>query len=222
MGNYEENQLTEKEYSILKNKKIAVIGCGSLGSYVLEMIARCGAGEIVIVDDDVYDAENIKRQSISGQKSLGKYKVNEDVLWIKQINPFIYVKGIIDRLDKDNANDILKDLDIVIDCVDNVETKFILQNSCEQLNIPLIHGSADGWKGQISTIMPGDKTLNKIYSKMEMRSHVIKKASFMPSVVASYQVAECVKVLLNKGKVLRNRIMYIDMLENHCSFTDLT
>ncbi len=219
METIKDMQFTNEEIKILENKRIAVIGCGGLGGYVLEMLARFGIGEIVIVDYEVFNVKNISRQVMSSQTSLGKYKVNEAVMWIKQVNPFIYVKGIIERLNKDNAKKILKGCDMVMDCVDNVETKFILQDTCEQLNIPLIHGAVEGWTGQVSTILPSDKTLNKIYDDEDIGKH-LERSSFIPAAVASYQVTECIKVLLEKGEILRNKVLCVDLLNNKNTLVD--
>ena len=213
MNEFLDDDVSDINLKLLKSKKIAVIGCGGLGGYVLEMLARFGIGEIVVVDDDVFDSENLNRQVIQKHSSIGKYKVNEFVLWIKQINPSIYVKGIIDRLNKDNAIEILTGVDMVVDCVDNVESKFILQSACEKLNIPLIHGAVELWRGHVCTILPNDRTLDKIY-KEDKRENELKKPSIIPASIAAYQVAECIKLFLNKGEVLRNEIMYIDMLKN--------
>lgn len=219
METIKDMQFSNEEIEILEGKRIAVIGCGGLGGYVLEMLARFGIGEIVIVDYEVFNTKNISRQVMSSQASLGKYKVSEAVLWIKQVNPFIYVKGMIERLNKDNAGKILKGCDMVMDCVDNVETKFILQDVCAQLNIPLIHGAVEGWTGQVSTILPHDKTLDKIYED-EDKNKELERSSFIPAAVASYQVTECIKVLLDKGEILRNRVLHIDLLNNKNTLTD--
>jgi len=183
------------------------------------MLARFGIGEIVIVDYEVFNTKNLSRQVMSSQTSLGKYKVNEAVLWLKQVNPFIYIEGVIERLNKDNANKILKGCDMVMDCVDNIETKFILQDVCEQLNIPLIHGAVEGWTGQVSTILPNDKTLDKIYEDEDSEKK-LERSSFIPAAVASYQVTECIKVLLDKGEILRNRVLCIDLLNNKNTLVD--
>lgn len=219
METIKDMQFTNEEIKILENKRIAVIGCGGLGGYVLEMLARFGIGEIVIVDYEVFNAKNISRQVMSNQASLGKYKVNEAVMWIKQVNPFIYLKGIIEKLNKDNAQQILKGCDMVMDCVDNVETKFILQDTCEQLDIPLIHGAVEGWTGQVSTILPNDKTLDKLYKDEDIDKQM-ERSSFIPAAVASYQVTECIKVLLEKGEILRNKVLFIDLLNNKNTLID--
>jgi len=216
----QDEKLIKMGLGVLESKKVAVIGCGGLGGYVLEMLARFGVGEITVVDDDIVDAENLNRQVMSGAASVGKYKVNESVLWIKQVNPFIYVKGVIERINKDNAIKILSDVDMVLDCVDNVETKFVLQSACEQLNIPLIHGAAEEWTGQVCTIFPKDRTLDKVYQG-EMKNYKLKKPSLIPAAVASCQVAECIKFFLEKGELLRSKIMFIDAFNNKVELVNI-
>ncbi len=220
MNTLRDEKLIAMGLGVLENKRAAVIGCGGLGGYVLEMLARFGVGEITVVDDDIVDAANFNRQLRAGGESLGKYKVNESVLWIKQVNPFVYVKGIVERINKDNAEKLLSDVDIVIDCVDNVVTKFVLQDACEKLNIPLVHGAAEEWTGQVCTIFPEDRALDKIYMG-EMREYKLKKPSLIYAAVASCQAAECIKVFLKKGEVLRNKIIYIDAFNNKNAVVDL-
>lgn len=89
---------------------------------------------------------------------------------MKVVNDLIYVNPITTFINKDNVLNILKEHDVVIDAIDNIETRFLLQESCEKLKIPFIHGAIAGWYGQVTTIFPGDRTLDIIYKNKSKRA----------------------------------------------------
>ena len=103
---------------------------------------------------------------------------------------------------------------MVIDALDNMSVRKILEKCCEKLEIPLIHGAIAGWFGQVATIFPGDKTLDKIYpcDKDKGSETELGTPSFTPALIAAIEVAEAVKVLLTKGISLRSRMLTVDLL----------
>ncbi len=157
MARYDRNikTLSLEENEKLKDFRVCVIGCGGLGGYIIEMLGRIGIGYITAVDSDTFSESNLNRQIISSDLNLGKNKAIEAKKRMKIVNDLIYVNPITAFINKDNVLDILKEHDIVIDAVDNIETRFLLQESCEKLRIPFIHGAIAGWYGQVTTIFPG-------------------------------------------------------------------
>ena len=146
---------------------------------------------------------------------MGKSKAVTAQNRMKLVNPLINLTPVVEELSKENAEEILKGHDLIVDAVDSINTRFLLQEITAKLNIPLVHGAIAGWYGQVSTILPGDKTLEKIYPSRDGRGieNDLGNPSFTPALVASIQVAEALKVLLGKGGILRNKLLYIDLLE---------
>ncbi|NFM79059.1 HesA/MoeB/ThiF family protein [Clostridium botulinum] len=216
MSRYDRNikTLSLEENEKLKDFKVCVIGCGGLGGYIIEMLGRIGVGHITAVDGDTFSESNLNRQIISSDLNLGKNKAIEAKKRMKVVNDLIYVNPITTFINKDNVLNILKEHDVVIDAVDNIETRFLLQESCEKLKIPFIHGAIAGWYGQVTTIFPGDRTLDIIYKNKSKKGieDVLGNPSFTPALVASIQVSEALKVLINRGEILRNKIFMIDLL----------
>lgn len=207
--------VTDEESKKLHNSSVCVVGAGGLGGYAIEMLARLGIGRIYAVDGDAFDETNLNRQILSHEKNIGEKKIDAAAERVQKINSDVEFIGIHKHLDEVNAEEILCYVDVVIDCVDNIKTRYIMQEKCRILNIPIIHGAIGSWHGQVSTILPGDDTISKIYGgkyKGEIKPE--GTSSFLPAAVAACQISECVKVILNKGEILQNKVMFFDFLNN--------
>ncbi|SHE46311.1 HesA/MoeB/ThiF family protein [Alkalibacter saccharofermentans] len=207
---------SEEEMNQLLTKKVCVVGCGGLGGYILEMIARLGVKSITPIDGDVFDETNLNRQLLSDEGSMGFEKALKAKKRINEINSSVEVKPLVDRVDESNGLQILAGHDVIIDAVDNIKTRKMLQDLAEKLDIPLVHGAIAGWYGQVTTIYPGDRTFDLIYPNECENGRGIEaklgNPSFTPALVASIQVSEAVKVMLGRGKLLRKELLYIDTL----------
>ena len=206
--------LSSEENDKLKNYKVCVIGCGGLGGYVIEMLGRIGVGYITAVDGDVFQESNLNRQILSDIHSLGKSKSIVAKKRMMNVNPLIEVNAINEFLTKENYPEILNGHDIIVDALDSIDARLMLQDACEELNIPLVSGAIAGWYGHVTTVYPGDKTLNIIYGKKVGKGIEAKlgNPSFTPALVASIEVSEVIKVLIGRGELLRKRILFIDTL----------
>ena len=216
MRRYNRNMtaLTKEENDKLHTYRVCIVGCGALGEYVLEMLGRIGIGHLTIVDPDGFDETNLNRQIYSDTWALGRSKVEVAQERMAVINPLVKVKAISLYLDKQNALGICRGHDLIIDALDNLESRFVLQDIAQALNIPLVHGAIAGWYGQVCSILPGDRSLDLIYGNN--RGHGIEKEqgnpSFPPALVASIQVAETIKRLIGRGEILQKQLLYIDLL----------
>jgi len=212
---YLRNQKTisSHEQEILARAKVAIVGCGGLGCYVVEMLARIGVGFISVVDYETFEETNLNRQLYATVKTIGKYKVLSAEERLKLVNPETKVNLFLERITEENGFKILKGHDAVIDAVDDIPTKLLLEKICEDLGIPLVHGAVAGWFGQVSSVFPGDKTISFIYKdKKEGIEKELGTPSFTPAVIAGIQVAETIKIILKKDPVLRRKILFIDLL----------
>ena len=217
MGRYDKNGIFSKEeMDKLKTSKVCIVGCGGLGGYILELLARVGIGEITIVDGDRFDESNLNRQVLSNAENLGEIKVAEARKRVQQINAEVKLNPIHDFLSIDNAISIIQGSDIVVDALDSIQVRKVLQSACEEVGIPMIHGAIAGWFGQVTTIMPGDRTLDRLYPSGHNKGVEtdIGNPSFTPAYVASIEVSEALKVLIGRGEILQNKMMVIDLLDN--------
>jgi molybdopterin-synthase adenylyltransferase len=210
------NSISPEENNKLAKFKVCVIGCGGLGGYIIEMLGRIGVGYIAAIDGDCFEESNLNRQLLSDMQSLGKSKSLKAAERMKLVNPLVKVIPIYKMVDNENAVEILSGHDVIVDALDNKASKLILQNFSEKLNIPLIHGAIAGWNGQVTTIFPGDRTLDIIYSSTGKKGieSSLGNPPFSPALVASIQVSEVIKVLLSRGEILRKEILFVNLLEN--------
>lgn len=217
MGRYDRNGIFSKEeMEIIQASTVCVIGSGGLGGYILEMLARTGVGHVKIVDGDVFDESNLNRQLLSTVENIGNVKVVEAEKRISLVNPEIKIHAVHAFAEAGNMIEILEGADVAVDALDNISTRRLLQDSCEEMAIPLIHGAIAGWYGQVSTIFPGDRTLDRLYP-LDTRSGIeesLGNPSFIPATVASIQVAEALKVIVGKDELLRNQVLMVDLLDN--------
>jgi molybdopterin/thiamine biosynthesis adenylyltransferase len=194
----------------------AVIGCGGLGGYVLEELARLGVGRIVAIDPDVFEEHNLNRQLLSLVENLGQPKVEAAAARIAKINPAIELQPVRAAFGSTNGAELLSGVDVVVDAVDNIPVRLELAEVCAKLGLSMVHGAIAGWYGHVATVYPGDATLEKMYPRWNgekgVESH-LGNPSFTPAVAASLQVAEAAKVLLGQGNTLRNRFLSINLLD---------
>lgn len=209
------NALTPEENEKLREYKVCVVGCGGLGGYIIEELGRLGIGQITAVDGDVFEETNLNRQLLSHMGNLGKSKAEEAKARMQEINPEITVIPIQGRLDGDNCHELIDGHHLVMDALDNIPSRKILENCCEELGLPLIHGAIAGWYGQVSTILPGDRIIDRLYPAESEKGAEMElgNPAFTPAVIASIQVAEAVKVLLGREGILRNKLLSVNLLD---------
>ena len=215
--------ISEEENAALFDKKVCVIGCGGLGGYIIEILARIGVGNLIVVDGDVFEESNLNRQLLSKTDLLGKSKAESAYRRVLEINPEVKVKYIYDFLDESNYSEIINNSDVAVDALDNIKTKKFLQRACEELGIPLVHGAIGGWYGQVTTIFPGDRTLDIIYKGEEEKGQekILGNLPFTASYTASLQSAEVIKLLIKRGDLLRKKVLFMDLLNNESEIINL-
>ena len=215
---YQRNRtmISVEEQLRLHQARVAVIGCGGLGGYILEELARLGVGTILAIDPDVFEEHNLNRQLLSTVENLGKAKVDAAVQRLKEVNPAVFVLPCRAAFNRNEGPGLLQDTELVIDAVDTVACRMELAEVCRDLGIPLVHGAIGGWFGQVATVYPGEDTLDKLYANWTGGKGIEAKfgnPSFTPAVAASLQVAEACKVLLGQGSELRNGALYLNLLD---------
>lgn len=210
------NAITVLDQVKLFASRVAVIGCGGLGGYVIEQLARLGVGTIVAIDPDVFEEHNLNRQLLSSPGAVGQPKVLAAAARVREINPAVTLMPEHIAYSSENGKDLLTGTNVVIDALDSIPVRLALSKTCSELGIPLIHGAIAGWYGQITTQFPGDQTVEALYSRWVdgrgAEKHLGNPA-FTPAVVASIQSAEVCKVLLGVGNSLRSRKLSINLLD---------
>lgn len=216
--------MTPEENDKLKDFRVCVIGCGGLGGYVIEELARLGIGHITAVDGDVFQPSNLNRQLFSAEALIGESKALAAQERVRSINAEVKVRAIDSFLTAENADSIITaDHHVVIDALDNISSRRLLETCCNSKKLPLVHGAIAGWHGQVGVIMPGDKLFAQLYPEDAEKGaeQETGNPSFTPAVVASIEVAETLKLLLGKPGILRNKLLTIDLLEQEYDVIEL-
>jgi molybdopterin/thiamine biosynthesis adenylyltransferase len=215
--------LSPEENEKLATFKVFVAGCGGLGGYVIEELARLGIGHITAADGDVFEESNLNRQLLSSVALLGKSKAEAAKQRMLAVNPDVEVTPIHIMLDDDNCPELIRGHDLVIDALDNMGARKVVEKACEKEGIPMVHGAIAGWYGQVSAIFPGDRIMEKLYPTDEQKGMEVQlgNPSFTPAVVASIEVAEGLKILLGRGNILRNKLLSINLLDHEYEIFEL-
>ena len=195
---------------------VAVIGCGGLGGYVIEELARLGVGRIDAVDPDVFEEHNLNRQILCTLGNLGQHKVTAAAHRVGDINPAVTLVPHRTAFGTANGRELLAGATVVIDALDNIATRFELVALCRELGIALVHGAIAGWYGQVATQLPGGDIAPFLSRAGEGSKGVetrLGNPSFTPAVVASLQVAEACKVMLSQGVTASGRMLVCNLLE---------
>ncbi|MDH3329915.1 MAG: HesA/MoeB/ThiF family protein [Desulfobulbaceae bacterium] len=213
---YQRNRemISLRQQLTLFRSKVAVFGCGGLGGYIVEELARLGVGSIVAVDPDVFEEHNLNRQILSTLNQLGQKKVEAAAKRVAAVNPAVKLRPVAEAFDEKKGSGFLQGVDVAVDALDSIPVRLQLAEMCDKFEIPLVHGAIAGWYGQLTTQFPGDRTLQKIYPHNRELPGIEGKQgnpSFTPAVVASLEVAEVVKILLKTGVLTRNKYLTIDL-----------
>jgi molybdopterin/thiamine biosynthesis adenylyltransferase len=222
---YQRNRqtITTAGQRTLFKSRVAVVGCGGLGGYVIEQLARLGVGELVVIDPDVFEEHNLNRQLLSTPADLGRSKVAAAVSRVAALNPAVTVTPHKLSFSAANGAALFTGTQLVVDALDSIPVRLELADVCEALELPLVHGAIGGWYGHVATQFPGERTIQQVYCNWVEGKGVeqqLGNPAFTPAVVASLQVAEVCKVLLGEGESLRNRMITVDL--KAMSFNELS
>ena len=202
----------------LKRASIIVVGAGGLGSPVLLYLAAVGVGKIGIIDNDVVELSNLQRQIIHSNSKIGESKAESAALRISDLNPRIEVVPMNVRLDTENVLDILGGYDVVIDGTDNFETRYIIGDACEKLEIPWIFGSIHRFDGQVSTFNykkgPNYRDLFPSPPPLELAPNCEEAGvlGVLPGMIGTIQATESIKIILGIGEILTGKLLTLDGL----------
>lgn len=210
---------------VLLQSSAAVIGAGGLGGFAVELLARMGVGRLVIVDGDTFSESNLNRQLFSNEKNLGRSKSEAAAQRVKELNSAVKALPCTEMATEENLPRLLEGCHVALDCLDNLPSRYLLQDACRKLGVPMIHGAIAQYMGQVLTIFPGDVGLEAIYPPGMSEQGVevlLGNPAATPAMIASWQVQEAVKVLLGEEELLRNRMLYFDMRSGRVDVLDVS
>lgn len=210
----------------LLSSRVAVVGLGGLGGLAAELLARMGVGTLILIDGDSFSESNLNRQVLATEENIGQNKAEAAQQRIRRLNAAVETVTFKEMAKEENIDLMLQGCHVILDCLDNLQTRFLLQNTCQRLGIPMIHGAIAQFYGQVSTVFPGDPGLKAIYKTYEKGKdkgieRELGNPSTTPALVSAWQVQEALKVLLNMKELLRNRLLFIDTLQGNTEIIQL-
>jgi molybdopterin/thiamine biosynthesis adenylyltransferase len=199
----------------LKNATVFIAGAGGLGSIVAIYMAAAGFGRIRIADCDTVDVSNLNRQVLHGTGDVGRDKTESALQTLQEINPEIDVQARQEKIDEDSLKELLEGTDLIMDAMDNFETRYLLNQAALKRRIPLFHGAISGFHGQATTVVPGKSACLCCLFPRAPPPSTFPALGSTCGVIGSIQVNEALKFVLGRGELLTNRLLLWDGL-NSC------
>jgi molybdopterin/thiamine biosynthesis adenylyltransferase len=213
---YERSQGTvgwEGQTKLLEST-VAVVGCGGLGGWIIEGLARMGVGHLIIIDGDTFGESNLNRQALCTETNLSQLKTEAAQERLARVNSATQVTVHPVMADRESMREMLAGADVVVDALDTLPTRLVLQKVAQSLGIPVVHGAIGGYVGQVMTVFPDDEGLYAIYGRGEVPERGVEaqlgNPAATPMMVAAWQIQEVIKILLGAGEPLRNRLLFMD------------
>lgn len=200
----------EEGQTKLKNSSVFIAGAGGLGSTVSTYLAIAGVGEIKICDADTIELSDLNRQILHRDVRIGELKAVSAEKALKELNPNINVVNYSDYITEDNAEQIVGTPDIVVDCLDNFKTRYLLNNYCLKHRIPFVHGGVHAMIGQVTFLSPPETPcLRCIFPEAPSRE-IVPVVAATPGLIGCIQAIEVLKYLTEVGTLLKGRLLVID------------
>jgi molybdopterin-synthase adenylyltransferase len=203
----------------LLNSRVCVVGLGGLGGAVTEILARLGIGALTLIDGDVFEESNLNRQILSTLQGIGVSKATTARKRVREINPSVQTRIHEEFLDAMNGPRLISDANVVVDCLDTLKDRFVLETAAKAAKIPLVSAAIAGTYGQITTVFPEDPGLSLVHGPEDLVPAKGAEASlgtlpYTALLMASLECSEVAKILLKRGSLLRNRLLVMDLMDN--------
>lgn len=217
-------QMGSTGQSKLSESRVAIIGCGALGSVVANTLARAGVGHIVIIDRDFVELNNLQRQVLFVEADVGRPKAIAASEKLEQINSTIVVEPVVKDVNHTNVESLIQDVDFVLDGTDNFHTRLVINDACVKHGIPWIYAAAIGTSGLVMPILPDGPCLRCLFPSPPPAGALptcdtAGVLSTAPLVVAGWESTEAIKLLL--GKIQEPRLVMIDVWDQTFSILEV-
>jgi molybdopterin-synthase adenylyltransferase len=197
----------------LKKAKVFLAGVGGLGSPIAYYLAAAGIGTLVLADHDIPELSNLNRQILHWEENIGKKKTDSAADKLHRFNSGIKIETISQTIDASNVAQLVGDADIIVDAMDNLPTRYLLNQTALAKGIPFVHGAVYGFEGRVMTVLPGKSAcLNCLYHGAEIPRSKFPIIGVTPGVIGCIQATEAIKYILGIGELLTDRLLNYDGL----------
>jgi adenylyltransferase/sulfurtransferase len=197
----------------LKASQVFIAGAGGLGSPVSFNLAVAGIGCIRICDFDAPELSNLNRQFLHDESRIGMNKAESARRTLSRLNPHVKIEAITEKIDEANVDRLVGDSALILDCMDNYPTRFVLNASAVRKGIPLVHGSIWGFEARVTFLHPPETACLSCIFKEAPPREVFPVLGATPGITGTIQAMEAIKYLADVGTLLKGRLLCCDYLE---------
>ncbi len=222
---YSRQILLEKEYGFDQNKlseaTVFIAGLGGLGSPAAFYLAAAGIGRLILCDNDSIALSDLNRQILHTTERIGMKKTQSAETQLAALNPEINIELVNTKIAGDMSY-IIDGADIIIDCLDNIEARYILNDYSIKTGTPIVHGGIEGYAGQLSFVNPPETACMRcIFPETLKNKKPIPAVGAAAGIIGSMQAMEAVKYLTGSGGLMKNKLYIIDCFTNEFGILSL-
>lgn len=210
------SHIGEEGQKKLRKSKVAIIGCGALGSSIAEHVTRAGVGDILIVDRDFVELNNLQRQHLFAESDVGTPKAVTAEEKLRAINSEINIKGVVEDVNQTNVEKIISKKDIILDGTDNLHVRYLVNDACVKQGIPWIYGACVSVHGMMMNILPKGPCLRCLLPHIPPPGSIpscdiVGILNTVPSIIGALEATEALKYVV--GEPLNSHLTVVDVWE---------
>jgi adenylyltransferase/sulfurtransferase len=210
--------LGEEGQEKLKRAKVFIAGAGGLGSPVSIYLTAVGVGTIRVVDHQRVELSNLNRQVLHWDEDIGKRKIDSALEKLGRLNQSVKIEATEETITEANVSQLVAGFDLIVDAMDNLPARYILNKAALERNIPFFHGAVYGFEGRAMTIIPGQTACLRCLYRGVVPREKFPVIGVTPAVIGCIQATEVIKYIVGIGELLTNRLLTFDGL--HMRFTE--
>jgi molybdopterin/thiamine biosynthesis adenylyltransferase len=202
----------EKGQERLKGARVFIAGAGGLGSSSATYLAAAGVGTLRIVDHDRVELSNLNRQVLHWPADIGQTKVGSAEGKLRQLNPGLKIEAIDEEITEANISRLVAGFDLIVDAMDNLPTRYLLNKTAIENNMPFFHGAVYGFEGRAMTVIPGKSACLRCLYRGAIPDEKFPVIGVTPGVIGCIQATEVIKYIVGIGQLLVDRLLVYDGL----------
>jgi molybdopterin-synthase adenylyltransferase len=203
----------------IKKARVVIAGAGGLGSPIALYLTAAGIGTLRIIDNDKVELSNLNRQILHGDKDIGKAKTASAYDKLTKLNKNVILETIHITIDESNVAQLTEGFDMIVDAMDNIPTRFLLNKAAVRHKVPFIHGAVSGMEGRAMTVIPGKSACLKCVYHASPPKTKFPVLGTTPAVIGAIEATEVIKYITGIGTLLTDRLLIYDGL--NMTFTEL-
>ena len=204
----------------LKRSRVAIAGAGGLGSPIAIYLTAAGIGKIRMIDHEQVALSNLNRQILHWEEDIGRKKIDSARTKLKNLNRAVEIETIAETITEGNVSQLVDGCDVIVDAMDNLPTRYVLNRCAIEKKVPFFHGAVNGFEGRAMTILPGKTACLRCMYRGPVPQEKFPVIGVAPAVIGSIQATEVIKYLVGIGKLLTNRLLIYDGLK--VTFSEFT